>query len=63
MDTQDQYYKIIKEIENTQEQLEHETDATKAQHLRDYLNHTFKRLTQLTHEHSVNEREDAGRER
>lgn len=62
MSNQDQVYKIIKEIETTQAELANKTDTAQTQHLRAYLDHMFERLTQLTHEHSIQEHNNGDRE-
>ena len=62
MTNQDKVYKIIKEIEITQAELANNTDAAQTQHLRAYLNHMLKRLTQLTHENSIKELNHGDRE-
>ena len=50
---QDEFLKIIKPIEATQQQLG--CDPDRVQHLREFLNLNLKRLTNLTHQHSVKE--------
>ena len=52
---QDEFLKIIKTIEATQQQLGCESDPDRVQHLREYLNLNLKRLTNLTHQNSVKE--------
>lgn len=53
----DEFLKIIKTIETTQQQLGDESDPAQIKQLQEYLNHSYKRLSALTHQNSIAERE------